>query len=219
MPPPPFGASQYCHQPAGFLVVFNLQSDLLHAVICNKSLLVFALVSKRSLGTLEVALESAVTAPTGGNDMKLLNFTLLAVALALCPAPRLNAQVLKPIDPNKKADVSDKTVTFGDAQLSTIAQPTADLPNAELPKGDLKLQNADTKDVTDMKLLEYPWFETHVVPKANFTAKRIAIKSNEADNKNLNYVEKQAPITNRQIRPFTPGGEQELKQQLRKPPQ
>ena len=149
--------------------------------------------------------------------MKLLNFTLLAVALELCPPPHLNAQILRPIDPNKKADVGDKSVKFGDAQLNTVSQPMADLPNAELSKGDLKLQNADTKSVTDLKVLEHPSVETHVLPQANFTAKRIATKSSDANDKKLDDAKKKAPITERQIRPFTPGGEEELKKQLNEP--
>ena len=149
--------------------------------------------------------------------MKLWNFTLLAVALVWCPAPRLDAQLLKPIDLNQKADIGDKTVKFGNAQLNTISQPTANLPNAELSKGDLKLQNADTKNVTDLKSLEYSTVETHIVPKANFTAKRIALKSNEASDKKLNDAQKKAPITDRQIRPFTPAGEEEMKKQLNEP--
>ena len=149
--------------------------------------------------------------------MKLLNYALLAVALVLCPSPRLNAQLLKPIDPNQKAGIGDKSVKFGDAQLNTISQPTADLPNAELSKGDLKLQDADTKNVTDLKSLDYSTVETHVLPQANFTAKRIAIKSNEANDKKLDDTKKKAPINQRQIRPFTPSGEQELKKQLNEP--
>ena len=149
--------------------------------------------------------------------MKLLNFSLLAVALVWCPSPCLNAQLLKPIDQNKKADIGDKSVKPGDAQLNTISRPTLDLPNAELSKGDLKLQDADTKNVTDLKSLEYSTVETHVVPRANFTAKRIAIKSNEANDKKLDDAKKKAPITGRQIRPFTPGGEEELKKQLNEP--
>ena len=149
--------------------------------------------------------------------MKLLNLALLAVALALCPPPHLDAQILRPVDPNKKADVGDKSVKFGDAQLNTVSQPTADLPNAELSKGDLKLQNADTKNVSDLKSLEQPLVETHVVPQANFTAKRIVTKSNDASRKNLDDAKKKAPITDRQIRPFTPGGEEELKKQLNEP--
>ena len=149
--------------------------------------------------------------------MKLFSFSLLTAALVLCSSPGLDAQLLKPIDPNQKADIGDKTVKFGDAQLSTLSQPTANLPNAELLKGDLKLPNADTKNVTDLKSLEFSSVETHVIPQANFTAKRIATKTNEATDKNLNDAKKKAPITNRQIRPFTPGGEQELKKQLNEP--
>jgi hypothetical protein len=40
---------------------------------------------------------------------------------------------------------------------------------------------------------------------------------NEASNKSLNDAKKKAPITERQIRPFTPNGEEELKKQLNEP--
>ena len=149
--------------------------------------------------------------------MKLLNLSLLAVALALVPSPQLLAQLLKPIDPNQKADVADKFVKPGDVQLETVTRPTVDLHNAELSKGALKLQDAETKSVTDLKTLEHSTVETHILPQANFTAKRVATQSNEASDKNLNDAKKKAPITNRQIRPFTPAGEQELKKQLNEP--
>ncbi|HUI07209.1 MAG TPA: hypothetical protein VL486_09400 [Verrucomicrobiae bacterium] len=149
--------------------------------------------------------------------MKHLNFSLLAVALVLCSSPCVDAQLLRPIDPSKKADVGNKLVKFGDAQLNTVAQPTLDLPNAELSKGNLKLQNTDTKSVADLESLEFSTVETHVVPQTNFTGKRIATKTNEASGKNLDDRQKRAPITNRLIRAFTPAGEQELKKQLNEP--
>ncbi len=149
--------------------------------------------------------------------MKLLNLSLLAVAIALFPSPRLNAQLLKPIDPNKQADINGKSVSPGEVKFNTLSLPLRDTPNAELSKGNLKLQDADTKNVTDLKSLEFSTVETHVVPKANFTAKRIAAKSSDANNKKLDDAKKKAPITGRQIRPFTPGGEEELKKQLNEP--
>jgi hypothetical protein len=59
---------------------------------------------------------------------------------------------------------------------------------------------------------------TTVLPKTNFTAKRAAVdKSNDLAKKQVDQTKRVAPITDRQIRPFTPGGEEELKKQLNEP--
>lgn len=150
-----------------------------------------------------------------------LRLALLAVALAGFLSPQARAQVLKPIDRTKQAEVNDKTVSFGDVALDTVSQPTRDLPReSPLQQGDLKLQNVDLKDKDlSLKTLDMSTVSTPVLPKANVTAKRAAVdKKNYENKKELDQTKQKAPITDRQIRPFTPGGEEELKKQLNGPP-
>lgn len=147
--------------------------------------------------------------------MKLWNLSLLAAVLAVLLSPRARAQFGKAIDPTKKADVGSKSVEFGETQFKTLSQSTRDLPNSALIKDDLKFQDVDTKGV-ELNSLQFSSVATPVIPKANFTAKRIAEKVSDSTNQ-LDHVKKKAPINNRQIRAFAPGGESELKRQLNEP--
>jgi hypothetical protein len=130
------------------------------------------------------------------------------------------AQILKRIDPAKLADnVSSKDLQLGTAELNTITTDTREMgrssvsdKTAEL-KGDaaglkrLELQTLDLGSVTKTNL-----------PHKNFTTKRAAIADNARSEKDLNGMRQaKAPIAKRQIRPFTPAGEEELKKQLNTP--
>lgn len=141
------------------------------------------------------------------------------MALAvLLPAP-LFAQILdqikKPIDYSKKADVSGKTVTFGDLHYETVSQPTrATSRTSPLTKGDLHLQRLDLHQV-DLKSVEMSTVSEPVLPQVNFSAKRAAVdKVNDRADQQLPQTKLKAPITSRQIRPLTPQGEEELRKQL-----
>jgi hypothetical protein len=162
---------------------------------------------------MEVQLLSS--APNRAMNMKLYRLSLLFAVLTLLLSPRARAQFGKAIDPTKKADVGGKSVGFGEAQFQMLSQPTRDLPNSALIKDDLKFQDVDTKGV-ELNSLQFSSVTTTVIPKANFTAKRIADKVSDSTNQ-LDHVKKNAPINNRQIRAFTTGGESELKQQLNEP--
>lgn len=146
---------------------------------------------------------------------------LLAVVLAGLLSPQAGAWIdpLKPIDQAKQADVNGKNVSFGDVPFGTISQPMRDSPKAPLTKGDLKLEDADLKErALELKTVEMPSIPTSVLPKANFRAKRAtADKLNDQDTKQVVQTKQKAPITERQIRPFMPGGEEELKKQLNEP--
>ena len=150
-----------------------------------------------------------------------LKLTLLMVTLAGLLSQPATALVdpLKPIDVNKQADVGGKNVNFDDVRFDTISQGTRELPKAPLSKGDLKLENADVRDKhADFKMLEMSTISRPVLPKANFTAKRAVVdKVNGEAQKQVDQTKQVAPITNRQIRAFTPAGEEELKNQLRDP--
>jgi hypothetical protein len=146
--------------------------------------------------------------------MKLWNLWLLPAVLAVSLSPLARAQLAKPIDPTKKADVGGKSVNPGEVRFNTLSQPTRDLPNSALTKGDLKFQDVDTKGV-ELNSLQFSSVATSVIPKANFTAKRIADKTSDESDKRLDHVKKKAPINERQIRAFTPAGEEELKKQFK----
>jgi hypothetical protein len=150
-----------------------------------------------------------------------LKRTILVVALVglwSLPAGAL-LDPLKPLDVNKQADAGGKNVNFGDAQFDTISQPTREVPKSALSKGDLKLENAEVRDKhANLKMLEMSTVSMPVLPKANFTAKRAAVdKVNDEGQKQVDQTKQKAPITDRQIRAFTPAGEEELKKQLKDP--
>jgi hypothetical protein len=145
---------------------------------------------------------------------------LLAVAFAGIVSPLASAQVLKPIDLSKQADVGGKNVNFSDLHFDSVSEPTHDLPaTSPLSKGDLKLQDADGKDhIVDLKMLDMPTVSTPTLTKANFTAKRAAVdKQVDLVSQQVPQTTQKAAITNRVIRAFTPSGEEELKKQLREP--
>lgn len=146
---------------------------------------------------------------------------LLAVMLTGFLSPQVGAWTdpLKPVDQTKQADVNGKNVSFGDVPFGTISQPMRDSPKAPLTKGDLKLENADLKErALELKTVEMTSIPISVLPKANFTAKRAAAdKPNDQNTKQVDQTKQKAPISERQIRPFMPGGEEELKKQLNEP--
>ena len=140
-----------------------------------------------------------------------------AIMVFTAPVPAL---ILKPIDPTKRADdVNNSNLQLGTAELNTITTDTREMgrssvsDKAAVLKGDvtglnrLELQTLDLGSVTKTNL-----------PYKNFAAKRAAITDNARSEKDLNDVRQaKAPISQRQIRPFTPGGEEELKKQLKSP--
>jgi len=143
---------------------------------------------------------------------------LLAALAALLPA-RSPAQVLQqitnPLDYNKRADVNGKNVTFSDRHYGTVSYPTrAGSTTSPLSKGDLQLQRVELNEV-NTKSVEMSTLSEPVLPQVNFSAKRAAVdKVNDQSGRQLDQTKQKPPITNRQIRPFTPAGEEELKKQL-----
>jgi len=153
-----------------------------------------------------------------------MNFrhALLSIALAaLSPALSL-AQVLeqakKPLDYTKQADVNSKTVTYGDLHFDTISQPTRPgSTTSPLSKGDLQLQRLDLNEISH-KSVDLSTISEPTVPRVNYTAKRAAAdKVNDLASRQLDQSKQKAPITDRQIHAFTPGGQEELKKQLDSP--
>jgi len=150
-----------------------------------------------------------------------LNPALLAVALLGGLLSLAHAQLGKPIDMTKQADVNGKNVSFNNLQFNTISEPSPDLPReAPLMKGDLKLQNTEIQEKSkDLKTLQMPAFTAPILPQSNLPDKRAAADDKQSPDtaKLADETKQKAPITNRQIRAFTPNGEEELKKQLKDP--
>ena len=148
-----------------------------------------------------------------------LGLTALAVLLAASLFTLVHAQVLKPLDLTKQADVNNKTVTFGEVQFDSLSQPTSVLPSSSpLSKGKLKFQDVDQKKA-EFNTLEMSTISRPTLPKANFTTRRASVDmTSDVGRKQADQTRKQARINERQIHPLTPGGEEELKHQLNEPP-
>ena len=150
-----------------------------------------------------------------------LKLTLSTIALAglLLQSAMALTDPLKPLDVNKVADVGGKNADLNDVQFDTISQGTRELPQSPLSRGDLRFKNADlsTKHA-GFKVLEMPTVSKPTVPTTNFSAKRaVGDRMNDEAQKQVEQTKQVAPITNRQIRAFTPAGEEELKDQLKDP--
>jgi hypothetical protein len=152
-----------------------------------------------------------------------LGLILRAVILAALLSTPARAQLLKAIDPKQQADVNGKMVNFNDLKFNTISQPTKDLPSAPLANGNLKFHNVDKKNAQfntlDMSTISNPTLTEPTVAKVNFTTRRADVDvQNDEKRKQADETTKKAPIKQRQIRPLTPAGEEELKNQLNGPP-
>jgi hypothetical protein len=151
--------------------------------------------------------------------MTKLQCVLLMMALAT--ARQLPAQILdqmkKPLDYSKQADVTGKNIQLGDLHYGTVPQSSPALSGGSpLTKGDLHLQNADLGEI-QLKSVDLSTVSQPVLPQANYEGKRaVADKDNDKATVQADETKQNAPITNRQIRVFAPGGEEQLKQQINK---
>jgi hypothetical protein len=152
--------------------------------------------------------------------LTLRNIIILAVFLS---SP-VHGQIVKPIDLKKQADVNGKSVNFGDLQFDTLSQPANGLAGSSVSKGNLKFQDVDQKKADihrqkmDFNAVDMSTVSEPTVPKANFTAKRAEVDMSSEPRKQVEQTKKKAQINQRQIHPFTPAGEEDLKHQLNEPP-
>ena len=151
--------------------------------------------------------------------MKQCGRIFVGVALLGLWAAAAPAQVFHPIDPTKRADnVNGKDLQFGIVESKTVTLDTREMNGASVSdkivelKGDMKLTKLK------LKSLDLATVTKADIPHKNFTTKRAAIADDVQLNKDLSDVrEAKAPISQRQIHPFAPGGEEELKKQLGEP--
>jgi hypothetical protein len=138
----------------------------------------------------------------------------VCAALAFVAALTANAQILKPVDPTKQADVNGKFVNPANLNLKEVEQPTRSFPRS--PRSDERqmLPQVELKTI-DPQQIQLSGYATRTVPLQNFTAKRAAISEKPRNEKDVKRTK--APIKDREIHAYTPGGEEELKKQLNEP--
>jgi hypothetical protein len=137
--------------------------------------------------------------------------------LMLVVVPGLAAQVFKPIDITKQADVNGKKVDMPVLQFPTLTQPTYPVTQSALsdkmrePGQVLPRKLAETKGVLD--------FPT-VTPGATLPGKAFPTTTADVAGKlppATSVPTQGADIPTLKISPFTPAGEEQLKDQFRTP--
>ena len=136
---------------------------------------------------------------------------LVVVAFSLGAAP---AQVLRPINPNQRAsDIENKNVQFGNVHLETLTHGTRATKIAPGLGKNASFKNVNLSHV-DLKMLSFSDLPMKTLPRQNFMAKRAVLPDKVPPQEQLGLIRTKAPITKREIRAFTPAGEQELRKQL-----
>jgi hypothetical protein len=126
-----------------------------------------------------------------------------------------SAQVLKPIDQRKLADPNGKTVEMPTVRFDTVPQPTRPQPVSPLSRqyrpraGTVETRTVDTHG------LSYSTIPVTVLPQQNFAPKRATVPGNLPAAETVKTS--RAEINQRVIRPFTPAGKEELKEQFKNP--
>ena len=121
------------------------------------------------------------------------------------------ADFLRPVDPGRQAEIDGMDIDAGDLDLRSIPQPTRSTPvvtdaGKKAPTSDVTLSE------TTLRTVRFNSVTLTDVPRQNFSAKRA--QANDQVRRDREVAKANARITDRQIRPHTPAGEQELKDQL-----
>jgi hypothetical protein len=131
-------------------------------------------------------------------------------------AATASAQVLRPVDPSKLAEASGKKADVQTLKLDTLDQPTraeSTAPQSDKTPNMPAWNGSRAADISGSLPLEmYP---TTTIPHQNFTAKRAVLPDKAPSTKPIKS--EPANINKRVIKPFTPAGAEELKQQLNTP--
>ncbi|HUK81332.1 MAG TPA: hypothetical protein VLZ12_01745 [Verrucomicrobiae bacterium] len=137
-------------------------------------------------------------------------FGLVAAGVTL----NVVAQVFRPVDPTKQADVGTKTVTLPNVNFQTLPQGSRSFSILALPNTQPQSSDVQNKSV-DINTVGWPTITTPTLSRTNLVYPDVAGTEKTREIKDLPTAV--APITNRQIRAFTPAGEEELKKQLNEP--
>jgi hypothetical protein len=126
------------------------------------------------------------------------------------------AQVFRPVDPSKQTEVKGKTVTLPNVNFQTLPQGSRSFSILSLP-GNQPAQADDVQNKSvDLNAVSLPTITAPTLSQTNIAFPTVVGASGKnLDTKDLPSA--MAPITNRQIRAFAPGGEEELKKQLNEP--
>ncbi len=146
--------------------------------------------------------------------MKWLYLLGLCGVLSVIVARPAPAQVVRTIDPTKQADVNGKIISPSTLNLKGVAQPTVNFSRSPRSDERQSFSQIELKNV-DLQQLQLSGYSTQIVPQQNFTAKRATVAEKAHDEKQFPVTK--APIKDRQIRPFTAAGNEELKKQLNEP--
>ena len=124
----------------------------------------------------------------------------------------MRAGPLDRIDSNRRADVGDKMIDMSTVHFDSLSQPTRTMPVAPVSS-----KTADRNQTVEMKhvdfdTLSFATIPRETAPQQNFQAKRAA----SVDTPTVPIGN--APINQRVIRPLTPAGEKDLKDQINKIP-
>ncbi len=138
-----------------------------------------------------------------------------ALLAAIVIAHSASAQILKPIDQHKLADPNGKTVEMPTVRFDNVPQPTRPQPVSPLSRQSLPpAVTVETKTV-DTHRLSYSTVPVSVLPQQNFAPKRAVVAGNLPAAETVKTS--RAEINPRVIRPFTPAGKEELKEQFKNP--
>ena len=122
------------------------------------------------------------------------------------------AQIIKPIDPGKRADdINHKIIDLGNVNLGTISTGMRQTTRSSLSDKNAHFNGVNLSDV-ELRSLNLSGVQMKALPQQNFTAKRAAVSGQMHREAEVKTVK--APIKDRQIRAFTLAGEEELKKQL-----
>jgi hypothetical protein len=149
------------------------------------------------------------SAPIDGCDMmkRVILFGLIGVALAASA----RAQLIKPIDYRKEADIDTKSANLPALNLHTQTEPSRTLSVLPFSNKQPELKQLQQNQL-DLNGVDFSFINACVLPQQNFTAKRAVISDQLLDQPFITIP--RAPITSRQIKAYTPQGTEELKKQL-----
>jgi len=136
---------------------------------------------------------------------------ICVLAVAVAGTRVASAEVVRPIDTKKMADVNGKMFSGGNLQLNVINPATVDFSQSPLTGkgtsfGRVEMPAAETHNV------ETPAIAQPTVPRVNFDAKRAAESGNIRAEKAL--PGQNAPVKDNTLQPGTPAGQEELKKLL-----
>lgn len=126
-------------------------------------------------------------------------------------AAKTHAQLLEPIDFSKQADIDKQSAALPTLDLNTRVEPIRGLSLSPLSGKEPNLKWFQTHQV-DLNTTEFSIIHLRTMPQQNFTAQRSVVSDQMLVEPFVSTDT--APISDRQIKAYTPTGTEELKKQL-----